>query len=102
MAKIQKNKFGSALKELRSVNGLSIKQISSKLDVNYSYISKLENNKSNPSEGFIAKLAELFECDKEELMLKAGKIPPDLLEILVNNPKKAATFLRKQFTENEY
>ena len=100
MIKKQKNKFGSALKKLRSANGISIKQLSSKVDVNYSYISKLENNRSNPSEEFISKIALLFECDKEELMLKAGKIPPDLLEILVNNPKKAATFLRKQFTEN--
>ncbi len=94
--------FGQVLKELRKRKGLSIKRLSSHLDVNYSYISKLENNHTNPSEAFIFKIAEVFDYDREELLLRAGKVPNDLLEILINNPKEAADFLRKKFSEDGY
>ncbi len=92
--------FGHVLKDLRTKKGLSIKQLSSKVDVNYSYISKLENNHSKPSEDFIYKIAALFDYDKEELMLRAGKIPSDILEILISNPTKAADFLRNEFAKH--
>ena len=92
--------FGRILKDLRKKRGLSIKRLSSQLDVNYSYISKLENNHSNPSKGFIFKIAQLFDYDKEELLLRAGKVPDDILSILTDNPKEAADFLRKKFSEN--
>ena len=35
--------------------------------------------------------------DKEELMLKAGKLPDDVLKILRDNPTEAIEFLRKNF-----
>ena len=100
--KNEKNKsFGLLLKELRRDKGLSIKKLGSRLDINYSYISKLENEHSIPSEDFIGKIAELFNYDKDELMLRAGKIPDDILQILKNNPKDAAEFLRKIFADQK-
>lgn len=89
--------FGKTIKKLRSEKNLSIKRLSMELKVDYSYISKLENSHSKPSEEFIRKISAFFNYDPEELMLQAGKIPPDLLKILINNPKKAADFLREQF-----
>ncbi len=89
--------FGLLLKELRKEKGLSIKKLGSQLDINYSYISKLENNHTTPSEDFIKKIAAIFDYDKEELMLRAGKIPDDIIEILRSNPKEAVKFLRQKF-----
>ena len=89
--------FGLLLKELRKEKGLSIKKLGSQLDINYSYISKLENNHTIPSEDFIKKVAAIFDYDKEELMLRAGKIPDDIIEILRSNPKEAVKFLRQKF-----
>lgn len=100
MVSKKNSNFGRALRGLRVKKGLSLKQLSSKLSVNYSYISKLENLHTKPSKEFILRVAKFFECDNEELMLQAGKIPSDILDILTNNPKKAAAFLREQFTEN--
>jgi len=97
---IKSNKsFGAFLKKLRLNKGYSIKSLSSELDLNYSYISKLENNHSLPSEEFIKKVSKIFGYDKEELMLRAGKIPEDIVNILRENPKEAANFLRKKFVE---
>ena len=89
--------FGLFLKELRKGKGVSIKKLGSQLDINYSYISKLENSHTLPSEDLIKKIATIFDYDEEELMLRAGKIPDDIIEILRDNPKKAVKFLRRKF-----
>lgn len=96
--KNSKQTFGQILKRLRLDRNLSIKQLSSTLNINYSYISKLENSHSLPSKEFVYNLSKLFDYDQEELLIRAGKIPEDIIEILKNNPKKAAKFLRKNFS----
>jgi transcriptional regulator with XRE-family HTH domain len=93
---IDKN-FGLFLKELRKGKGVSIKKLGPQLDINYSYISKLENSHTLPSEDLIKKIAAVFDYDEEELMLRAGKIPDDIIEILRGNPKEAVKFLRRKF-----
>ena len=95
------NSFGKLLKKLRLKQGYSLKTLSSELDINYSYISKLENGKSLPSNEFIERLADIFDYDTEELMIRAGKIPEDILNILRNNPSAAAEFLRKKFANRQ-
>ncbi len=99
MNSVSSNSFGLLLRKLRLKKGLSIKKLSSDLNINYTYISKLENNKSIPSEDFIKKVSDTFGYDQEELMLRAGKIPEDILKILCDNPKAAVDFLRTKFAE---
>lgn len=93
--------FGPFIKKHRLNRGLSIKKLSAELDIDYSYISKIENNKTIPSEIFIRRLADLLQCDKEELLMRAGKLPEDIIQILQNNPKTAADFLRRNFLKND-
>ncbi len=97
MTDFSNEKFGPFLKKLREEKGLSIKKLSPKLDVTYSYLSKIENGHSRPSDQFIEKLAKTLNHDKEELMIKAGKIPDDVLKIISNNPEKAIAYLRSEF-----
>ncbi len=97
MAEQNKKSFGAFLRKIRTEKGYSIKQLSPKLNVNYSYLSKLENGHSMPSEEFVDRISNVFEIEKEELMVRAGKIPNDVIEILQNNPQAAIDFLRKQF-----
>lgn len=99
MKKATKRSFGSLLHKLRSKNGYSIKRLAQKLEVNYSYLSKLENGHSLPSEAFIKKIGVLFGYDNEELMVRAGKLPEDIINIISNNPKVAIDFLRKSFQD---
>lgn len=89
--------FAETLREIRTKKGLGIKTLAKALDVNYTYISKIENSKQVPSEAFIEKIAKVFNCDEEELRVLAGKIPEDIAEILKNNPKEAINYLRKEF-----
>ena len=92
------NIFGSFFKKIRQEKGYSIKKLAHKLEINYSYISKLENGHSLPSEEFINRIADIFNLNREELMIRAGKIPDDVIEIFRNNPKKAIDFLRREFS----
>ena len=89
--------FGALLKNLRGKSGLSIKRLAPELDVNYTYLSKLENNKVSPSEELVERVSHYFAYSKEELLLAANKIPKDVLEILRENPAEAIAFLRKEF-----
>jgi len=89
--------FGDEVKRLREEKGYSIKKLANTLDVNYTYLSKIENAKSTPSEDFIDKLASALNCNAEELKIMAGKLPLDIKEIIKNHPTDVVDFLRKEF-----
>jgi transcriptional regulator with XRE-family HTH domain len=89
--------FGEILRELRTRAGLGIKRLAPELQITYSYLSKLENNETKPSEELVARVAEYFNYDTSRLFLAAGKIPPEILEILRENPDDAINFLRRRF-----
>ena len=85
------------LRKLRSDKGASIKSLAPELGVTYTYLSKLENDEARPSEGLIGRVSEYFDYSSSELFLAAGRVPPDILEILRTHPQDAVEFLRKQF-----
>ncbi len=89
--------FGKLLKSLRNEKGVSIKQLAAELGLNYTYISKLENSKVNPSSKVIIKFSDYFNYSSDELMLAADKIPKDILQILKNNPQETVIYLRRRF-----
>jgi HTH-type transcriptional regulator, competence development regulator len=89
--------FGPLLRELRMRAGMGIKRLAPELGVSYTYVSKLENNEILPSAELIERVAEYFDYDSDSLMLSAGKVPREILEILRNNPDDALGFLRKRF-----
>ena len=89
--------FGNVLRALRQGKEVSIKQLAKELGLNYTYISKLENSKVNPSPEVVKKVSHYFNYDSDELMLTADKIPKDIMEILKNNPNEAIKYLRSRF-----
>jgi HTH-type transcriptional regulator, competence development regulator len=89
--------FGRLLRKLRQKKGKSIKKVAEDLNLNYTYISKLENSKGLPSAETVSTLSHYFSYNSDELMLSAGKIPADILKILQGNPKEAAEYLRRKF-----
>ena len=89
--------FGNLLKHLRRKEGIGIKKLAPRLNVSYTYLSKLENNKVIPSKDVIERVAHYFRYDLDELLISADKIPDDIRRILRNNPREAAEFLRGRF-----
>ncbi len=79
----ESQKFGAKLRELRTKAGLSLRELASKVNVDFTYLSKIENGVlPPPSDKVIRQLAETLNADKDELLTLAGKIPSDIAEIL--------------------
>lgn len=89
--------FGHILRQLRAEKRVGIKRLAPDLGVTYSYLSKLENSEVNPSEELVTRVAKYFKYDRDELLLSAGKVPQEIMEILRTNPQDAIEFLRERF-----
>lgn len=89
--------FGDLLRTLRLGSGLGLKKLGPELGVSYGYLSKLENHEVRPSEEFVNRVATYFSYDSNRLLLSAGKVPPEVVQILRDNPDEAIKFLRERF-----
>lgn len=89
--------FSKILRTLRTSAGIGIKRLAPELDVSYTYLSKLENNEINPSADLVERVATYFDYDRDILLLSAGKVPDEILEILREHPDDALQFLRERF-----
>jgi transcriptional regulator with XRE-family HTH domain len=87
--------FGKRLYDLRKASGLSQRDLAARVEIDYTYISKMERGRLEflPSEATIRRLAEVLEADVLELLNLAGKIPPGFKGILEENAL-AAELLR--------
>jgi len=94
-------KFARILRDLRTRTGKGIKRLAPELGVSYSYLSKLENDEIGPSQELIERIADHFEYDREKLMLSAGKVPAELVEILQDHPDEAIKLLRERFASRD-
>src|SRR4030065_1244793 len=80
---VNNQKFGNRLRELRPEAGMTLRELADLVNVNFTYLSKIENGAlPPPSEKVIRKLAEVLNFDKDELLTLAGIIPADIAEIL--------------------
>jgi len=95
---VETQEFGARLRELRRQLGLTQRALAEKIDVDFSYLSKIESGAAPPpSEKVISGLAEVLNADKDELLTLAGKVPPDIAEALKN--PEARQLLRSKRTQ---
>ena len=85
--------FGARLRELRRAKNVSQRDLAARIDVDFTYLSKIENDRMPaPSAKTIAALARELEADADELSVLAGKIPADLVDVLATNPGAVKMF----------
>src|SRR5437588_5353239 len=71
--------FGQRIKRRRRECGLTQRQVADKLDIDFTYLSKLENDRGEPpGEKTVRALADALQEDEEELLALAGKVPEGL------------------------
>ncbi len=75
--------FGKTLREIRRSKDKSQRELADLLDLDYGYLSRLENDKVqfNPSRDFIMKIVVELSCNDDEkakLLMEAGRIDVDL------------------------
>ena len=81
--------FGEKLRELRKASDYSQRELAELLDVSFTYLSKLENNRMDrpPSEELIRRMAEVLKTNADDLLVLAERIPTDIAEIILDRPE---------------
>lgn len=103
MEEQQNQSFGHLIWEARRKKRLSQRDLAAKVGVDYTYLSKLENNHLEPSEKVIRSLAEHLDLNTEELIYLAGRITQhdtEALEELVKANYKEMPALFRRVREN--
>lgn len=73
--------FGEALREQRRAAGLSQRELADRAGLDFSYISKIENNRlPPPSADTVLKLCRILGAPAEEFLALTGKIPSGVEE----------------------
>lgn len=85
--------FGYALRELRRGAKLSQRELANRIGVDFSYISKIENERlPPPSADTIVEICRILEVKPEELLALTGKIPSNVQKTL-SGSRAAQEFL---------
>jgi HTH-type transcriptional regulator, competence development regulator len=86
--------FGELLRERRRAAGLSQRKLAELVGVDFSYVSKLENDRlPPPSSETVVRLAEAIGAAPDEFLAVAKKIPDAVGDEIVGEPA-AQRFLR--------
>lgn len=86
--------FGTLLKEKRREAGVTQRELAKSIGVDFSYISKLENDRlPPPAAETIVAIAETLKVASEELLAEAGKLPDDIQKS-IGESLAAQEFLR--------
>jgi len=92
--------FGRYIRKLREAKKIidprfSLRKFAAMVGISPTFLSKVEKGEfAPPAPGRIKKMAELLEVDADELLALANKVDPDLSEIIKEQPKAMADFLR--------
>ena len=92
------NNFGQILRGLRRAKGVSQRDLAQRVGVDFSYISKIENDRlPPPSADTIVKLSEALGVEPDELLSLTGKMPTHVKEML-GTSLAALQFVRQAHT----
>lgn len=88
-------KFGDSIRNKREKLGLGLRQLAKKTSISPSYLSRIERGElAPPSENKIIELAEILNYNLDELFSIAGKITPDIREIIIEDHEQTSKLIR--------
>ena len=64
----------------------SLRQVASRLNVELSYLSKIERSMEQPSEELVVKIAQEYSENSDVMLAMAGKVSQRLQGIIMKNP----------------
>src|SRR5262245_27419970 len=86
--------LGRVIREARVKTGTSFRDFAKTLTITPSYQSDIENDRRDPSEEVLRKIADLLDLDFEELMALAGRFGDQAERYLRRQPAAGALFRR--------
>lgn len=98
--------FGSIIRQARKEKAYSQRVLAKLIGMDFTYLSKLENNRADypPKEDVIRSIAKELDLDAEQLVYLAGRIPKKETALLKQYYKAMPALFRKirenpEFTE---
>jgi transcriptional regulator with XRE-family HTH domain len=80
--------FGQVLKEARRNQDISQRELADTIGVDFSYISKLENDRlPPPAADTIIKICEALKIPSEILLVQSGKLSSDITDTISASPE---------------
>ncbi|MEB3826426.1 helix-turn-helix domain-containing protein [Phormidium sp. CCY1219] len=88
--------FGKTIRQARKTKGYTLRELACLVNLDYSYLSRLENEKAEyaPSEDAIRSLAQVLDLDEEKLIYLVGRIPQAEEDFLKKNSDKLPSLFR--------
>jgi transcriptional regulator with XRE-family HTH domain len=91
---MEKTFFGQTLRNLRRSKGLSQRELADKVGVDFSYISKVENDRlPPPAADTIVRICQVLGVPPEGLLASTGKLPSEVKGMLTS--PAALQFMRQ-------
>lgn len=88
-------KFGSYVRERRVIREIGLREMAKRIGVSPTYLSKVERDEfAPPTEDKVRSIAQILECDPDELLAMAGRVPSDLADIIKRHPVEMSALLR--------
>jgi len=74
--------FGEAIRTLRLEKGLPLRKVAAILDIDQSFLSKIERNEKNANKELVIRFAKIYEVDEKHLLIQyySDKVAYDLAE----------------------
>lgn len=96
--------FGQLIRNARKEKGYSQRELAKLVSIDFTYLSKLENDRADypPKEFAIRSLAENLDLNAEELIFLAGRITSQDEEFFKQNPKEMLVLLRRMQSHPEF
>jgi transcriptional regulator with XRE-family HTH domain len=96
--------FGQLIRDARKDKGYSQRELASLVSLDFTYLSKLENNRADypPKEEVIRNLATQLDLNPEELIFLAGRIPERDEQLLQQNYKEMPMLFRRMHEDPQF
>ena len=87
--------IGQRIRRERLKRSMTQRDLAEQVGVGAPHISKIEAGRESPSDELLRSVAEVLDCNFDELLLAARRMPPDLMDRLASDPKGSLEYLRQ-------
>ena len=91
----ERGKFGAFIRREREAREIGLREMAKKIGVSPTYLSKIERDEfPPPAEDKVKAIAEILECDADDLLARAGRVSTDISDIIKRRPVELTALLR--------
>jgi transcriptional regulator with XRE-family HTH domain len=87
--------FGAFVRREREAREIGLREMAKMIGVSPTYLSKVERDEfAPPAEDKVKAIAEIIECNADDLLARAGRVSTDISDIIKRHPVQLAALLR--------